>query len=125
MTDRQSPFAVQLKESRLRAGISQRGLARKAAVNPAIMSRLESGDRMPSGPEQVIHISRALGLDENATDALLAAAGFWPQVVLAAGPANDVLLAVARVAASDRLDNAAKERFRRLVLAAAEQWLAG
>lgn len=118
-------FAALLKTYRERRGLAQRALARAAQINPAIISRMESGDRGPSGPPQVLAIARALGLAAEEADALLASAGFWPQVYLALGPGDPTLRAAARVLASPDLGDEHKERFRRLVALLAEEWLAG
>lgn len=116
-------FAELLKSYRERAGFSQRALARSAKINPAIISRLESGDRDPSGPEQVLAITAALGLDAHHSDLLLASAGHWPKAILALGPQDETLLALARVLADGRLEDRAKARFRRIVELLAEQWM--
>ncbi len=116
-------FAELLKLFREQAGASQRALSRASGVNPAIISRMESGDRGPSGPEQVLAIAEALQLSPERTDALLAASGHWPRTILAVGPRDETLLAVARVLASDDLGDAARERFRRTVELLVEQWM--
>ncbi|MGE5619217.1 MAG: helix-turn-helix domain-containing protein [Sphingomonadaceae bacterium] len=116
-------FAQLLKGYREGSGLSQRALARASQINPAIISRLESGDREPSGPEQVLAIARALGLDPERTDALLSSAGHWPRAILELGPSDESLLMVARVLTGPHLEDAAKVRFRRIVSILAEQWL--
>ena len=115
-------FAELLKGYRERAGFSQRALARASQINPAIISRLESGDRTPSGPEQVLAIVRALALDDLSADRLLASAGYWPRAVLALGPQDESLLAVARVLTDGGVEQEAKIRFRHLLRLMAEQW---
>lgn len=118
-------FAELLKTYREAAGFTQRSLARAANINPAIISRMESGDRGPSGPPQVIAIARALGLDQAKTDNLLSRAGFWPEVYLAVGPQDPTLLTVARLLADRRLGKRDRERFRRVIALLADQWAAG
>ncbi|MDA8219815.1 MAG: helix-turn-helix transcriptional regulator [Dehalococcoidales bacterium] len=117
-----SEFAQLLKALREASGLSQRALARAAQINPAIISRMEGGERGPSGPAQVFAIARALSLGQQDTDALLASAGFWPGVYLQVGPDDPTLLAVARTLATEFRDEAAKARFRQLVALLAEQW---
>ena len=117
-------FGDLLRSYRERAGLSQRALARASKVNPAIISRLESDDRGPSGPEQVLAIARALGLDAEQADALLASAGYWPTAFLALGPRDATLTCVARVLAATGLDDDERARFRRVVELLAEQWAA-
>ncbi|MCL4534898.1 MAG: helix-turn-helix domain-containing protein [Bacteroidetes bacterium] len=118
-------FAELLRGYRGRTGLSQRALARASEINPAIISRLESGDRAPSGPEQVLAITRALALDDLSADRLLASAGYWPRAVLALGPQDETLLTLARVLADGRLDRQARIRFRHILQLLAEQWMAG
>ena len=117
-------FAARLKELREATGMTQRALARASAINPAIISRMESADRGPSGPEQVLAIARALALSPEQTDALLTRAGFWPEVFFYIGPQDETLLRVARVLASRNFPEAARARFRRVIELLAQQWLA-
>jgi transcriptional regulator with XRE-family HTH domain len=116
-------FAELLRRLRGRAAVSQRALARSSRINPAIISRLESGDRGPSGPEQVLAIAAALRLDSADADALLASAGFWPRALLELGPADETLRAVARALTSPKTDSSDRLRFRRMVALLVEQWL--
>lgn len=116
-------FAELLRTYREQAGFSQRALSRAAGINPAIISRMESGDRGPSGPEQVLSIVDALGLSPERADSLLASAGYWPRAILAVGPQDETLLLVARLLSSDRVSDSAKDRFRKLAALLAEQWM--
>ena len=116
-------FAELLREFRQRADLSQRALAASSAINPAIISRLESEDRGPSGPDQVLAIARALNLGDDDADRLLASAGFWPRTLLALGPRDRTVLAVARVLGSSNVADPARARFRRAVDILVEQWL--
>lgn len=113
-------FAELLRKQREKAGLSQRGLARSSRINPAIISRMESGDRGPSGPEQVMAIGSALGLDEGEVDALLASAGFWPLSILRLGPGDETLRLVARVLAG--ASSTSRSRFRSVIKLLAEEW---
>jgi transcriptional regulator with XRE-family HTH domain len=116
-------FPELLRGARDQRGLSQRALARASRINPAIVSRLESGDRGPSGPEQVLALAGALRLESSEVDALLASAGYWPRSLLDLGPADETLLAVARVLTSPNLDAAPRARFRWLIELLVEQWL--
>ena len=116
-------FGDLLRQARQRRGVSQRALARASRVNPAIVSRLESGDRGPSGPDQVRALAVALTLEPTEADALLASAGFWPQSLLDLGPADETLLAMAHVLTSPRLTHPDRARFRAVVGLLADQWL--
>ena len=107
---------------RQKAGLSQRGLAKLSRINPAIISRMERADRGASGPEQVLSIASALGLDDERSDSLLASSGFWPRAILHLGPRDETLLAVARVLARKDGDGASKERFRSVIALLVEEW---
>jgi transcriptional regulator with XRE-family HTH domain len=123
--DRPPSFAERLREARQRRGLSQRALARASRVNPAIVSRLESGERGPSGPDQVRALIDALQLDRATADALLASAGFWPQALLDLGPADETLLAVAHLLTTPRLTTPERARFRAVLGLLSDQWLSG
>lgn len=116
-------FAGLLAHSRRRSGLSQRELATASGVNPAIICRMERGERGPSGPTQVLAIARALRLDAQETDELLASAGLWPDVYRALGPDDPTLLAVARILASAHVTAQAKARLRSTLALLTEQWL--
>src|ERR687886_47386 len=122
---KQAEFAELLRQARLRRGLSQRALARASHINPAIVSRLESGDRGPSGPEQVRALAAALALEPAQADALLASAGFWPQSLLDLGPADPTLLAVAQLLTPPRLTTPERTRFRTIIGLLIDQWLSG
>lgn len=119
-----SEFSQVLRTCREQSHLSQRALSQAAGVNQAIISRLESGDRTPSGAEQVLAIARALNLDRPTTDTLLGSAGYWPQVYLRLGPQDQTLRAVAEILADERMPEARRQRFRRLVQTLAEEWSA-
>jgi transcriptional regulator with XRE-family HTH domain len=110
---------------RERAGMSQRALAKLSEINPAIVSRLETGDRMPSGPHQVLAIARALDLSPADRDNLLSMAGHWPSAILALGPQDETLLEVARVLSTEGIQEEELNRFRAIVHLLAEQLLTG
>jgi transcriptional regulator with XRE-family HTH domain len=68
-------FAAVMRRRRETAGLSQYRLAKLAGVDHTTVSRLESGQRRPSR-SMVNLLAAALGLDQGAYDALIAAAGF-------------------------------------------------
>jgi transcriptional regulator with XRE-family HTH domain len=115
-------FAALLKKYRLRSEMSQRAVARASGINPAIVNRLESGGRVPSGPEQVTAIADALGLPSKDADSLLSAAGYWPGAILALGPRDETLLGVAKVLAGAGVEDASRVRFRRTIQLLVEEW---
>jgi transcriptional regulator with XRE-family HTH domain len=116
-------FGQLLRQARLSRGLSQRALARASRVNPAIVSRLESGDRGPSGPDQVRALATPLALEPAQADALLASAGFWPQSLLDLGPADPTLRAVAQLLTTPRLTTPERTRFRTVLSLLIDQWL--
>ncbi len=117
-------FAELLKSYREQVRMSQRSLARTSHINPAIISRLESGDRLPSGPAQVLAITQALALDEPRANRLLASAGYWPKAILELGPQDETLLAIAGVLTDGVLSADVRNRFRQVVQLLADQWRA-
>lgn len=116
-------FADLLRQYRTTTGMRQRELARASGINPAIVNRLESGERGPSGPDQVQALASALGVGPAATDELLATAGFWPSDLLVVGPGDLTLRKVAAVLANGDVSLAAKERFRQIVDLLVGQWM--
>lgn len=121
----ESSFGALMRHYRERAGMSQRALAKVSEINPAIISRLETGDRMPSGPQQVLSIARSLNLSPTDSDTLLAMAGHWPSTILTLGPQDETLLEVARVLSTKNLKEEDLRRFRAIVHLLAEQLLLG
>jgi transcriptional regulator with XRE-family HTH domain len=115
-------FAELLKDYRVKSGMSQRAVARASGINPAIINRMESGQRYPSGPEQVVAISDSLGLSPEDADSLLSSAGYWPGVILTLGPRDETLLSVARVLAGSGVEAASRARFRHTIQLLVEQW---
>ncbi|HEX9015536.1 MAG TPA: helix-turn-helix transcriptional regulator [Chloroflexota bacterium] len=120
-----SGFGVILRQYRERAGLSQRAVARVSRINPATVSRMESDDRGPSGPDQVTALATALHLNDEEFDRLLASAGYWPRSVLRLGPLDETLLQVARVLTAEELDAPSRSRFREVVALLAAQWTPG
>ena len=117
-----SEFSALLRTYREQRRLSQRGLAQATRINQAIISRLESGERGPSSPEQVLTIARALDLDRPRTDSLLSGAGYWPTVYTLLGPRDETLHAVAEVLADERIPETRKRRFRQLLTLLCEEW---
>ena len=70
-------FGAELKRYRERYPISQSKLALKCDFDHSYISRLESGERMPSR-EAILKLSAALELSEVDSDRLLASGGFMP-----------------------------------------------
>lgn len=70
-------FAPLLRELRDRRRLSQSRLAEAAGFDHSYVSRLESGNRMPTR-DAVLKLADAMALGDGERDALLAAAGFMP-----------------------------------------------
>ncbi len=117
-------FSDLLRKRREQRQMPQRALSQLANINQALISRFETGDRLPSGPEQVLAIARALQLGDDDVDTLLAAAGYWPRVYVALGPRDETLLLVARFLADPAIPPVKKDRFRQLLTLLAQEWLA-
>ena len=115
---------MQQMERKILVPRSWKKLDRNATINAAIINRLESGDRGPSGHDQVLAIARALSLEPERTDALLSSAGHWPRSVLALGPSDETLMAVAGVLTSPLVGQDARARFRQVIDLLAVQWMA-
>ena len=119
-----SAFGDRLREWREQRQMPQRTLSETAGINQALISRFETGDRLPSGPEQVLALTRALRLSEHDADALLADAGYWPRVLVELGPSDQTLLLVARLLSDPAVPSRRKERFRQLLALLIEEWMA-
>ncbi|MCL4546084.1 MAG: helix-turn-helix domain-containing protein [Chloroflexi bacterium] len=107
-------FPDLLHTFRERAGLSQNALARAVDINPGTINRLETGERAPTGREQVLQLAAGIGLGPVDTNALVTAAGFAPQAYDAVGLDHPLLLAVAEFFGSAAIASSAKEAFERL-----------
>ncbi len=80
MIHQSTELGALLKTLREKRGVSQNKLAEQADFDHSYVSRLESGERMPTR-EAVHRLADALSLEEPQRDLLLAAAGFLPRDV--------------------------------------------
>ena len=101
-----------LAQLRAARGLSGYALARAAGLHPNLLARSEAGRRTPDDPAEVGRLAEALGLAGDDLDRLLVAAGFWPSALLALGPADPTLGAVAAALTAPEVGPAARERFR-------------
>ena len=115
-------FAALLRRWRERAGLSQNALARRMGMNPAYVNRLEHGGRGAGNRELVEAVAAALALRAAERDALLAAAGHWPDALVELGPGDPSLRLVAAVLADPAIPAREKELFRLHVRLAALPW---
>src|SRR5438132_1501236 len=67
----------------------------RGSLGPAHITPAEAGERAPAGPDEVVALAAALGLDPERRDDLLVSAGFWPMAFYNLGPADATMRAVA------------------------------
>lgn len=109
-------FPQRLRQAREAAGLSQNALGRRIDINPGTINRLETGEREPTGREQVLQLAGGIGLESAQTNELVASAGFAPQAYDAVGLANPTLLQIATYLGAP--DRSASERTAFLQLVA-------
>ncbi len=100
-------FGLLLKELRESRGLSQSALGRRCGTSHATISRLESGERMPSR-KLVSRLARAMALDQAEAARLFAVAGFWPTV--ACNSRQSLLAILSRLLEDRKLDEATREQ---------------
>lgn len=115
-------FGEALRRARQAAGLSQNELGRRAGINPGTINRLETGERGPTGREQVAALAEALGLSPLAADRLLADAGLLPDPIARLGAADPTLVLVADILADTRIPAAERADFRLQIALAARRW---
>lgn len=120
-----SEFGEALRQARLRAGLSQNELGRRAGINAGTINRLETAEREPTGREQVTALAVALDLAPLDRQRLLASAGLLPDPLAALGAADPVLLLVAEVLADAGIPAAERADFRLQIVLAARRWRPG
>src|SRR5688500_9100048 len=99
-------FADQVRQARLRVGLSQHALARRAGIDPAYVNRIEAAPRdAPVVPRRAVveSLSTALDLTRLETDRLLLSAGMAPARLTVAGVWSATLSLVADVLSDERL----------------------
>lgn len=124
-TQETSSFGRLLARFRLRLGFSQNELARRAAIDPAYVNRMENARAFaPVIPSRrvVEAIAAALELSPADTDALMVSAGYCPQSVLQLGAWDETFAAVADVLRSPDLSDQDRQEFRQVVRLLAARW---
>ncbi|MBV9355677.1 MAG: helix-turn-helix domain-containing protein [Chloroflexi bacterium] len=120
-------FGAALRALRLHLGVSLNELARRAAIDPAYVHRIEtrSADQ-PTIPRRpvVLRLGQALRLSPVQLDDLLSRAGYTPEALVALGGWDETLADVARVLAEPGLSLTARAEFREVVHILARRWLA-
>jgi len=123
--DTGSPFGLLLRSLRVRTGLSQNQLARRAGVDPAYVNRLEraSADStaLPSR-RVVLSLAEALEAGPVEVERLLVAAGLCPESIAQLGSWDACLGDVAGVLADHRLTADDRAEFRELVRVVAARW---
>src|SRR5438270_3611369 len=118
-------FGAAVHQLRLGAGVSLNELARRAGVDPAYIHRIESRSiQRPPVPRRpvVLAIASALSLDRQASDELLAQAGYAPEALLDLGGWDRALALVAELLSDPRLSGPAKAEFREVLRILANRW---
>jgi transcriptional regulator with XRE-family HTH domain len=118
-------FGEALRRARTAAGLSQNELGRRAEINPGTINRLETGEREPTGREQVSALAAAFEFSPAQRDQMLVAAGMLPEWLLQVGAADTTLVLVADVLADQHIPVAERDEFRLQITLAARRWRPG
>jgi transcriptional regulator with XRE-family HTH domain len=108
-------FPQRLRQVREAAGLSQNALGRRIDINPGTINRLETGEREPTGRDQVLQLARGIGLDSEQTNQLVASAGFAPQAYDAVGLDDPTLLQIAAYLGATERSSTERATFLQLV----------
>lgn len=120
-----TPFGALLRSLRIRSGLSQNLLARRAGIDPAYVNRLERAPEDSANlPRRrvVLAMAGALELGPVDTERLLVAAGHCPESIARLGTWEPSLGLVARVLADPALTADDLADFRELIRIAASRW---
>lgn len=118
-------FGSLLRAYRVRMGLSQNQLARRAEIDPAYVNRLEkAAEDSTSLPRRrvVIALANVMELGPVDTDRLLVAAGLCPESIARLGSWDGSLGLVAQVLANPVLSDDELADFRQLIRIAANRW---
>lgn len=107
-------FAKKLKELRGIAGLSQSRLAEASGFDHSYVSRLESGNRVPTR-DAVEKLSEALRLNDGQLDSLLASAGFMPQRIESLFADEPVLSDVLSILQSQEIPEPVRANVRQML----------
>ena len=124
-TQEQPAFGQLLRAFRVRSGLSQNHLARRAEIDPAYVNRLERAPPESTNlPRRkvVLALAVAMELGPADTDRLLVACGLCPEAIARLGTWEPALGQVARVLADSRLSDDDRAEFRELIRIAASRW---
>ena len=115
-------FGPLLQGFRHQAGLTGTAAARAAGIDPSYLNRMERGEREPPGRELTLALARALALPAPDRDALLVAAGHFPEAIHRLGALDSTLLLVASLLADGRIPVAEQQEFRQIVQLVARRW---
>jgi transcriptional regulator with XRE-family HTH domain len=122
------PFGTLLRSLRVRIGLSQNQLARKAGVDPAYVNRLERASAVSSSlPSRKVVLALAESLEAGPVDVerLLVAAGLCPESIARLGGWEQSLGDIAAVLGDDRLTSDDRAELRELLRIVAARWRPG
>jgi transcriptional regulator with XRE-family HTH domain len=126
MTDAH-PFGALLRSLRVRMGLSQNQLARRAGVDPAYVNRLERAPAASSSlPSRKVVLALAESVEAGPVDVerLLVAAGLCPESIARLGGWDQSLGDIAAVLADDGLSADDRAELRELLRIVAARWRA-
>ncbi len=120
----ESAFGALLREYRVRIGLSQNLLARRAGIDPAYVNRLERAPVDGAVPRRrvVLELAGALDLGPVDRERLLVAAGLCPEAIARLGGWEPSLGLVASVLADARLSADDRADFRELLRIVTARW---
>jgi transcriptional regulator with XRE-family HTH domain len=122
------PFGALLRSLRVRMGLSQNQLARRAGVDPAYVNRLErASPDSTSLPSRKVVMALAETVEAGPVDVerLLVAAGLCPESIVRLGGWDQSLGDIAGVLADNRLSTDDRAELRELLRIVAARWRSG
>ena len=125
VVEQSHPFGALLRTLRVRIGLSQNQLARRAGVDPAYVNRLErAAATSTSLPSRKVVLALAESVEAGPVDVerLLVAAGLCPEAILRLGGWDQSLGDIATVLADTRLSTDDRAELRELLRIVAARW---
>ena len=128
VVEQSHPFGALLRSLRVRIGLSQNQLARRAGVDPAYVNRLERAPATSTSlPSRKVVLALADSVEAGPVDLerLLVAAGLCPESIVRLGGWDQSLGDIAAVLADARLSADDRAELRELLRIVASRWRAG
>jgi transcriptional regulator with XRE-family HTH domain len=122
------PFGSLLRSLRVRIGLSQNQLARRAGVDPAYVNRLERASATSTSlPSRKVVLALAESVEAGPVDVerLLVAAGLCPESIVRLGGWDQSLGEIASVLGDTRLSEDDRAELRTLLRIVADRWRVG